>query len=85
MLKEEIKTLPEKGLTIERLKRAIQNHQEVYSMLVLRREETKISAASDRRVAKVSVISPATLPFRPVKPKKALMIFVGVIIGLIGG
>jgi len=85
MLYSEVKTLPEKELTIAQLQRAIENHQDVYSMLVLKREETRVSEASDRRIANVSVISPATLPIRPVKPQKGLLLFAGFIIGLIGG
>jgi succinoglycan biosynthesis transport protein ExoP len=85
MLYTEVKSLPEKELTISRLQRAIGNHQEVYSMLMLKREEARVTQASDRRISNVSIISPATLPFRPVKPQKGLLIFVGCLIGLIGG
>jgi len=85
LLNVEVKTLPEKGLIIERLRRAIENHKEVYTMLVLKREETRISEAGDRRIANVSVIDPATLPRKPVKPQKGLYLFVGCVIGLIGG
>lgn len=85
LLNTEVKALPEKELTIERLQRAIDNHREVYTMLVLKKEEAKIAAASDRRIANVSVISPATLPRRPVRPQKGLYIFVACIIGLVGG
>ena len=85
MLNAEVRTLPEKELTIQRLQRAIENHKEVYSMLVLKREEARIAEASDRRVANVTVISPATLPHKPVKPQKGLSILVACIIGLLGG
>jgi uncharacterized protein involved in exopolysaccharide biosynthesis len=85
MLYTEVQTLPEKELTISRLQRAIENHKEVYSMLVLKREEARVSEAGDRRIANVSVISPATLPHKPVKPQKGLMIFAGCLIGIIGG
>ena len=85
MLYTEVKTLPEKELTISRLQRAIENHQEVYSMLMLKREETRVTEASDRRLANVSVISPAALPRKPVKPQKGLLLFVGCLIGFIGG
>jgi uncharacterized protein involved in exopolysaccharide biosynthesis len=85
LLNAEVRTLPEKELTIQRLQRAIENHKEVYSMLVLKREEARIAEASDRRMTNVTVISPATLPHRPVKPQKGLSIFVACIIGLIGG
>jgi succinoglycan biosynthesis transport protein ExoP len=81
----DIRALPEKQLTIERLERAIDNHKEVYSMLMLKGEEARISEASDRRIANVSIISPATLPLKPIKPKKAMLIFVGCLIGIIGG
>jgi uncharacterized protein involved in exopolysaccharide biosynthesis len=81
----EVRSLPEKELTIEQLQRAIENHKEVYSMLMLKREEARISEASDHRIVNVSVISPATLPLRPVKPQKGLLIFVGCLVGFIGG
>lgn len=85
MLTAEVRTLPEKELTIQRLQRAIENHREVYSMLVLKREEARITEASDRRVANVTVISPATLPHKPIKPQKGLSVLVACIMGLIGG
>lgn len=85
MLYVEVKKLPEKELTIERLQRAIENHKEVYSMLVLKREEARIGEASDSRIANVSVISPATLPQKPIKPQKGLYLFTACLMGLIGG
>jgi succinoglycan biosynthesis transport protein ExoP len=85
MLYTEVKSLPEKELTISKLQRAIDNHKEVYSMLMLKREEARVTEASDRRLANVSVISPATLPERPIKPRKGLLLLVGCLIGLIGG
>lgn len=85
MLYTEVKSLPEKELTISKLQRAIENHKEVYSMLMLKREEARVTEASDRRITNVSVISPATLPRRPVKPQKGLLLFVGCLIGIIGG
>ncbi len=85
MLYTEVKTLPEKELTISKLQRAIENHKEVYSMLILKREEARVTEASDRRLANVSVISPAALPRKPVKPQKGLLLFVGCLIGFIGG
>ncbi|MFC1683838.1 GumC family protein [Candidatus Zixiibacteriota bacterium] len=85
MLYGEVKGLPEKELTVGQLQRAIQNHEEVYSMLVLKREEARVAEASDRRIANVSVISPATLPSKPVSPKKGMALFVSCLIGLVGG
>ncbi|KPL19456.1 MAG: hypothetical protein AMJ92_03250 [candidate division Zixibacteria bacterium SM23_81] len=85
MLYKQVRALPEKELTIEQLQRAIENHKEVYSMLMLKREEARISEASDRRIVNVSVISPATLPLKPVKPQRKLLIFSGFLIGLVGG
>ncbi len=84
LLNAEVRTLPEKELTIERLQRAIENHKEVYSMLVLKREEARISEAGDRRLANVTVISPATLPRKPVKPRRGLYIMVACLMGFIG-
>jgi uncharacterized protein involved in exopolysaccharide biosynthesis len=85
MLYGEVKSLPEKELTVGQLQRAISNHQEVYSMLVLKREEARVAEASDRRIANVSVISPATLPSKPVSPKKVMALIVSSLIGLVGG
>jgi uncharacterized protein involved in exopolysaccharide biosynthesis len=85
MLYTEVKTLPEKELTVSKLQRAIDNHKSVYSMLMLKREEARVTQASDRRMTNVSVISPATLPTKPVKPQKGLLLFVGCLIGIIGG
>jgi len=85
MLYTEVKSLPEKELTVSKLQRAIDNHKQVYSMLMLKREEARVSEASDRRITNVSVISPATMPGKPVKPQKGLLLFVGCLIGIIGG
>lgn len=85
MLYKEVRALPEKELTVMRLQRAIEDHQGVYSMLVLKREEARISEASDRRITNISVISRATLPIRPIRPQKAMLLIVGCLIGLIGG
>jgi uncharacterized protein involved in exopolysaccharide biosynthesis len=85
MLNHEVKTYPEKALTQEQLKRAIENQKQVYHMLTLKREEALISDASDRRIAQVSMLSPATLPRRPIKPQKRVLVLVGCLIGLLGG
>ncbi len=85
MLYTEVKSLPEKELTISKLQRAIDNHRSVYSMLMLKREEARVTEASDRRMTNVSIISPATLPRKPIKPQKGLLIFAGFLIGIIGG
>ena len=61
---------------------ARQNHERYLNKV----EEARISEEMDLlKMANISVIQPASLPFRPVKPKKMLNIIMGFILGLVAG
>ncbi|MEO7859537.1 MAG: GNVR domain-containing protein, partial [Nitrospirales bacterium] len=59
-----------------------QNHERYLNKV----EEARISEEMDHlKMANISVIQPASLPIRPVKPKKMLNIMMGFIVGLVAG
>ncbi len=87
--KSEIKALPEKERVLDELELAIDNARKVYSLLVMRREEMSVENATDRRLSRITVISPAGVPSEPISPRKgrnmALSLVLGTLAALAGG
>lgn len=65
------------------LKRELQTNQSLYEALLARMKEA--SVASTMVASNVSVITPAERPYEPVRPRKALYLALGAIIGAMGG
>ncbi len=76
--------LPEKELHLTRLLRNATVTETIYTMLRQRYEELRITEAQE--AANVSVLDPAIVPQRPVKPRKMLNVaiagFLGVFVGV---
>lgn len=57
-----------------------------YRMYLAKVEEAEVSERMDQlKMANLSIIQPASIPNKPVKPKKALNILLGLVVGLVGG
>lgn len=82
---QEISEFALKEYEFTQLSRGIEDSREVYSMLRKQREEARISLAKKQRGVKIRVISPATVPFEPTKPKRKLCVFLAIILGSVGG
>jgi uncharacterized protein involved in exopolysaccharide biosynthesis len=64
----------------------VESDQSNYRMYLAKVEEAQVSEKMDElKMANLSVIQPASVPTKPVKPKKALNILIGVIVGIVGG
>lgn len=71
---------------LETLEMRVATDRQNYERYLNKVEEARISEEMDHlKMANISVIQPATLPIRPVKPKKMLNIMMGFIVGLVAG
>ena len=78
-----MQALPQKELELANLKRKFMVNDKVYSFLLQRRAETAVLKAST--VSNVSIVDSALLPGGPLKPKRKMIVAVGLLIGLILG
>ncbi len=72
--------LPDAELELARLERSKAINEEVYSMLIQRYEEAKIS--EEGKLSNIRIINRATLPNSPVSPKVKMNILIGLLLGL---
>lgn len=84
-LSQKIRELPAKERTVTRLSQDIEEKRELYSLLSRKWEEARIAESGDTRIVNVRIISPAAVPTRPVKPRRALNILLGMLVGSIMG
>jgi len=76
--------LPDAELELARLERAKKINQQVYSMLVNKYEEAKIS--EEGKLTNIRILQEAVEPRNPVSPKVKMNILIGIILGLgLGG
>ncbi|SJM94596.1 putative tyrosine-protein kinase EpsB [Crenothrix polyspora] len=80
---KKIETLPETQKVILRLSRDVQVNTELYTALLNNAQTIKVAKAGT--VGDVRIIDYAVLPTTPIKPKKALIIAIAFILGLILG
>lgn len=78
-----ITSLPEKEEGYVRVKRDVDVANELYVMLAKRLEEAKIAEVMVPN--EVQVVDEATLPEKPVKPRKALVMAIAGVLGLLAG
>lgn len=78
-----IEALPEKERGYIRVKRDADVAQEIYIMLAKRLEEAKVAEVMVPN--EVQVVDAATLPEKPVKPRKVLIMALSLILGLLAG
>jgi len=81
--KMSLEGLPEQEKQLSRLTRSFMVNEKVYEYLLQKRVETAIVESST--VSGVRVIDDAMVGDRPVKPKRMLMVLIGLILGLIVG
>jgi len=79
----EMKTLPGKEVELAKLTREKRANEEIYLMLLEKREEARIAEAEV--VGNARVFSRAVPPVSPVSPNKKQSIFLGVLSGLLFG
>ena len=77
----QIKNQSQKEYKYSEISRGIEDNREIYSMLLKQREEARISLAKTDNMVRIRIISPATIPEKPVKPKKFLNILLSIFLG----
>lgn len=80
---ELIASLPEKEEGYVRVKRDVDVTNEIYVMLAKRLEEAKIAEVMVPN--EIQVVDEATLPEKPIKPRKALIMAIMTVLGLLVG
>ncbi|RKX70824.1 hypothetical protein DRP53_03740, partial [candidate division WOR-3 bacterium] len=75
--------LPETEVRLAQLKRNAKANEEIYTMLLNKREEARLAEASE--IGDAQIIDPAQPPRSPVSPKKKLNTILGFILGLVIG
>ena len=75
--------IPDKALVLERLQRARQSQEAIYLALVERMQEARVAEQSE--FGYVKVIDEAYVPEEPVRPRKALNLALGGLMGLLFG
>ena len=64
----------------------VDSDQSNYRMYLAKVEEAHVAEKMDElKMANLSVIQPASVPTKPVKPKKGLNILIGIVVGIVGG
>lgn len=79
-VQEKLKKLPSSELEYARLNRDVEIHEQLYKMLRSRFEESRITEGA--RIAKASIVNPATEPKTPIRPNKRFALLVGSVIGV---
>ncbi len=77
----ELASLPEQASQLAELMRNQTVHEKMYTLLLGKREELRVAEYS--KLQDIVVIDPAHIPFRPVAPKKRLLLVLGAFLGLI--
>ncbi len=82
-IEEQFKRLPKEELEYARLSREVKINEELYTLLAKRFKEAQISEAD--RVQPATVVTPATVPSKPLKPDKLTNFSIGGFMGLVLG
>jgi uncharacterized protein involved in exopolysaccharide biosynthesis len=84
--RRQLEELNQKGLKTDDLRREARAAEDAYLLYQKKHEEARISAAMDQqRIVNVSIAQPAQRPLRPVAPRKALNLILGLLLGAMGG
>ena len=85
-LDKEIQTLDLRENQLQNLKRELATNEKNYKTYLEKVEEALISDDLNRlKMTNISVIQAASVPAKPIKPKKALNIALGIILGAVSG
>jgi tyrosine-protein kinase Etk/Wzc len=74
-----LKRLPAKERELVRLTRLFKVNADIYTFLLQKHEEARIAKAST--ISNIDIVDPAIIPDKPVKPKKFLYLFFGLLAG----
>jgi uncharacterized protein involved in exopolysaccharide biosynthesis len=81
-----LEELDQKGFVTEGLRREAKAAEDAYMLYEKKHEEARISAAMDQqKIVNVSIAQPAQRPLKPVRPRKALNLLLGLLLGALGG
>lgn len=75
-----LESLPQKSLQLARLQRAAKVDEKIYLMMKEKFQESRITEVG--QLGDVRIIDPAKPPKDPVRPKKALNLILGMVVGL---
>ncbi len=75
--------LPDKELSLAQLERDRNSSQKIYTSLLEKLEETKITEAE--KIPNIRILDEARVPRAPILPRKALNLALGVLMGLVVG
>jgi len=75
-----MRNLPEAERDLARLTRLTKVSADIYTFLLQKHEEVRIAKAST--ISNINIVDPAIIPNQPIKPKKALYLLLGLIVGL---
>lgn len=78
-----LKEIPQAERELAGLLRAAKVNEEIYTFLLKKHEEAKISKAAT--VSNVRIIDPPSLPEYPIEPKKKRNLLIGLIVGILFG
>jgi len=84
-INQDVRNMAENEYQLSELSRGIEDNKAVYSMLLKQREEARISQARAQHGIKIRIVTPATVPVEPVKPRKLFNIAMGILLGLACG
>jgi capsular polysaccharide biosynthesis protein len=78
--------LPEQEAQYSRLSRDVELNEQIYKMLKLKEEESRLTAIElERRGINYDWLEQGRLPLKPAKPQKLLISVIGVFLGIISG
>jgi len=82
----ELRTLNDNGTKITALMREIEIQEANYRKYSSNLEQARIDQALQTgRISNITVVQPATLPIKPVRPQRLLQMLLGVLLGAFGG
>ncbi len=81
--RDEAQALGKKEIQLGILKREADSNQQLYDVLLKRLKETSLSQGLDS--SNVRILEAAIVPTRPVKPRKALNLVLGAVMGMVVG
>ena len=81
--RKKLEALPEVERQLAKSQRDVLIQEKIYSFLLEKEQEVRIVKAST--VSQIRVVDPATVPIKPIKPKKKRNILLGMILGMMLG
>ena len=84
---EKAQSVPQQEEELTRITRDYSVNEQIYQMLLKRLQEARITKElqADERNEKFRIVDPARVPTNPVKPNRARIILLGLLLGVAGG